>query len=77
MFANFLPSSVIDIQDLEAIALLQQLHRQMIQVPFEQGTAAIATAYCRFPDQSAWRCQINLDSASQAQFSLEMVDDLD
>jgi hypothetical protein len=54
MKADFLPPSVVDIQDKEAIcasqqrfaiALLQQLERQVVQVPFEQGTTAIATAY--------------------------------
>ncbi|MEQ9668211.1 alpha/beta fold hydrolase [Coleofasciculus sp. G2-EDA-02] len=45
MKADFLPPSVVDIQDLEAIALLQQLERQVVQVPFQQGTTAIATAY--------------------------------
>ena len=54
MFADFLPPSVVDIQEKEAIALLQQLERQVVQVPFEQGTTAIATAYIRHcPDQSA------------------------
>ena len=45
MFADFLPPSVVDIQDLEAIALLQQIQRQVVQVTFEQGTAAISTFY--------------------------------
>lgn len=54
MFADFLPSSVVNIQDQEAIALLQQLDRQMVQVPFEQDTTAIATAYVRHcPDRSS------------------------
>ncbi len=61
MRADFLPPSVVDIQDKEAIALLQQLQRQVIQVPFEQGTTAlvqlsvgIATAYVHHsPVQSA------------------------
>jgi len=54
MFADFLPPSVVDIQDLEAIALLQQIQRQVVQVAFEQGTTAIATAYVRHaPVQSA------------------------
>lgn len=53
MFANFLPPSVVDIQDLEAIALLRQINRPVVQVPFERGTTAIATACVRgFPDQS-------------------------
>jgi pimeloyl-ACP methyl ester carboxylesterase len=45
MFADFLPPSVVDIQDKEAIALLQQLQCRVVQVPFEQGKTAIATAY--------------------------------
>jgi hypothetical protein len=54
MRADFLPPSVVDIQEKEAIcasqqrfaiALFQQLERQVVQVPFEQGTTAIATAY--------------------------------
>ena len=54
MKADFLPPSVVDIQDSEAIALLQQLERQVVQVPFEQGTTAIATTYVHHcPDQSA------------------------
>jgi hypothetical protein len=54
MKADFLPPSVVDIQEKEAIALLQQLERQVVQVPFEQGTTAIATAYVRHcPDRSA------------------------
>jgi pimeloyl-ACP methyl ester carboxylesterase len=62
MFADFIPPSVVDIQDKEAIcasqqrfaiALLQQLQRRVVQVPFEQGTTAIATAYVRHcPDRS-------------------------
>ena len=54
MKADFLPPSVVDIQDSEAIALLQQLERRVVQVPFEQGTTAIATAFvCHCPDRSA------------------------
>jgi pimeloyl-ACP methyl ester carboxylesterase len=53
MKADFLPPSVVDIQDKDAIALLQQLQRRLVQVPFEQGTTAIATAYIRHcPDRS-------------------------
>jgi pimeloyl-ACP methyl ester carboxylesterase len=56
MFADFLPPSVVDIQDKDALALLQQLERQVVQVPFEQGTTAIATSYIRHcPDRSASR----------------------
>ena len=43
--ADFLPSSVVDIQDKNAIALIQQLQRRVVQVPFERGTTPIATAY--------------------------------
>lgn len=51
MFADFLPSSVVDIRDSQAIALLVNLQRRVVQVPFEQGTTAIATAYIHYcPD---------------------------
>ncbi|HEY9674530.1 MAG TPA: hypothetical protein V6D11_24035 [Waterburya sp.] len=56
MFADFLPPSVVDIQDKIAIAVLQQLKRWVVQVPFEQGTTAIATAYVHYSrDRSASR----------------------
>jgi hypothetical protein len=42
MKADFLPPSVVDIQDKDAIALLQQLQRRVVQVPFEQGKTALA-----------------------------------
>jgi pimeloyl-ACP methyl ester carboxylesterase len=45
MFADFLPIAVVDIQDAEAIALLQQIQHRVVQVPFQQGSTAIATAY--------------------------------
>jgi pimeloyl-ACP methyl ester carboxylesterase len=45
MFDDFLPVSVLDIQDAEAITLLQQMQRRVVQVPFQQATTAIATAY--------------------------------
>ncbi len=45
MFADFLPISVVDIQDAEAIALLRQIQHRVVQVPFQQGSTAIATAY--------------------------------
>jgi pimeloyl-ACP methyl ester carboxylesterase len=52
--ADFLPSSVVNIQDKDAIALLQQLQRRVVKVPFEQDTTAIATAYVHHcPDRSA------------------------
>ncbi|MEQ9238048.1 alpha/beta fold hydrolase [Coleofasciculus sp. E2-BRE-01] len=54
MKADFLPPSVVDIQDKDAIALIQQLQRRVIQVPFELGTTPIATAYVHHsPAQSA------------------------
>ena len=54
MKADFLPPSVVNIREEDAIALLQQLQRQVIQVPFEQGTTVIATAFVRhFPERSA------------------------
>jgi len=53
MFDDFLPVSVLDIQDAEAIALLQQIQRRVVQVPFQQGTTAIATAHVHYhPDPS-------------------------
>lgn len=36
MFPYFLPSSVIEIQDAEAIAALQHIQRLVVQVPFQQ-----------------------------------------
>jgi pimeloyl-ACP methyl ester carboxylesterase len=48
MIADFLPSSVADIQDTDAITLLQQLQRRTVQVPFQQGTVAIKTAYVHY-----------------------------
>lgn len=56
---NFLPSSATDIQDPATIALLQQIERQIVQVPAQQDTIApaqpsieIATAYIhQRPDQ--------------------------
>lgn len=52
MFAHFLPSSVVEIQDLEAIALLQRIQRQVVQVSFQGGTARIATAYAHYTPES-------------------------
>lgn len=48
MFADFLPSSVAEIQDAEAIALLQQMQRRIVQIPFQWRTAEVATAYVHF-----------------------------
>jgi pimeloyl-ACP methyl ester carboxylesterase len=45
MFADFLPVSAAEIQDAEAIALLQQIQRRVVQVPLEADTTAVATAY--------------------------------
>lgn len=45
MFPQFLPSSVAEIKDAEAIALLQRIQRHVVDVPFEEGMRAIATAY--------------------------------
>lgn len=45
MFADFLPSSVVEIQDPEAIALLQSLQRRVVSVLFQQGTIPVQTAY--------------------------------
>lgn len=51
MFAHFLPSSVVEIQDSEAIALLQQIQRRVVQVPFQGGTTEIATAYAHYTSE--------------------------
>ncbi|MBD3557941.1 alpha/beta fold hydrolase, partial [Planktothrix sp. FACHB-1355] len=48
MFADFLPPCVVDVRDSQAIALLVNLQRRVIQVTFEQGTSAIATAHIRY-----------------------------
>jgi pimeloyl-ACP methyl ester carboxylesterase len=55
MTADFLPCSVADIQDIDAIALLQQLQRRVVQVSFQQNTSVIKTAYvyCSPPAQFA------------------------
>ncbi len=61
MVAHFLPSSVVEIQDAEAIALLQHLQRHVVQVPFQPGTTTcnkanpieIATAYVHYPPRSS------------------------
>jgi pimeloyl-ACP methyl ester carboxylesterase len=53
MVAHFLPSSAIEIQDPDAIALLQQVQRRVVQVTSRHGTTAIATAYVHStPDSS-------------------------
>jgi pimeloyl-ACP methyl ester carboxylesterase len=45
MVADFFPASVVEIRDIEAIALLQQMQRRSVEVLFEQGTVAVATAH--------------------------------
>jgi len=52
MFADFLPSSMSEIQDGEAIALLQRIQRRVVQVPVRQSTTAIATAYAYYKPHS-------------------------
>lgn len=52
MFAHFLPTSASEIQDLDAIALLQRTQRGAVRVPFGQDTAAIATAYVHYTPNS-------------------------
>ena len=52
MTAAFLPLSVAEIQDAEAIALLQKIERRVVQVPFQQGIAvAISIAVSK---QRTW-----------------------
>lgn len=53
MSAHFLPSSVTEIRDVEAIALLQQIQHRIVQVPFQQGTTGIATAYAHYLPESS------------------------
>jgi pimeloyl-ACP methyl ester carboxylesterase len=51
MFADFLPLSIAQIQDVEALALLQQIQRRVVRVPFQYETVAVATAYVHYvPD---------------------------
>ncbi|MBD1909395.1 MULTISPECIES: alpha/beta hydrolase [unclassified Leptolyngbya] len=52
MFSDFLPSSVADIRDAEAIALLQQMKRQMLPVFFVSGKTAVTTAYVHYHPQA-------------------------
>ncbi|HEY9747703.1 MAG TPA: alpha/beta hydrolase [Allocoleopsis sp.] len=51
MFAHFLPSSVAEIQDAGAIALLQTIQHRTVEVPFQQGLTAFSTAYVHFAPQ--------------------------
>lgn len=51
MFAHFLPSSVAEIQDAGAIALLKTIQRRTVEVPFQQGLTALSTAYVHFASQ--------------------------
>jgi pimeloyl-ACP methyl ester carboxylesterase len=54
MVADFLPSSSVQIQDPEAIALLQRIQRRVVQVPLQQGTMDVETAYVHsIPDSPA------------------------
>jgi pimeloyl-ACP methyl ester carboxylesterase len=53
MVADFLPSSVVNIQDVEAIALLRHIQRRVVQVPFQRSTTAVATAYVHYMPESA------------------------
>jgi pimeloyl-ACP methyl ester carboxylesterase len=53
MFPEFLPTSTIDIREPEAIALLQQMQRQVVQVRWGSVMTAIATAYVRYSPASA------------------------
>ena len=53
MVAAFLPSSVSELQDAEAITLLQNMQRSIIQVPFQQGTTVVATAHAPYSPESA------------------------
>lgn len=53
MVAAFLPSSVGALQDAEAIALLQKMQRCVVQVPSQQGTTAVATAYASYSPESS------------------------
>ncbi|MBD1872253.1 alpha/beta hydrolase [Nodosilinea sp. FACHB-131] len=52
MLAHFLPPSTSEIQDVEAVALLQQIQRRVVQVPVRQSTTAITTAYAHYPPDS-------------------------
>jgi pimeloyl-ACP methyl ester carboxylesterase len=53
MVAAFLPSSVGELQDAEAIALLQTIQRCVVQVSRQQGTTAVATAYASYSPESS------------------------
>ena len=57
MFAPFLPSSVAEIQDERAIALLQTIQRRTVEMPFQQGLTALSTAYVHFAPQSSSPCR--------------------
>ncbi|MBD2115002.1 MULTISPECIES: alpha/beta fold hydrolase [Cyanophyceae] len=52
MVAHFLPSSSCEIQDGDAIALLQRIQRHLVQVAVGQSTTAIATAYAHYSPNS-------------------------
>lgn len=53
MFVHFLLSSSREIQDRDAIALLQRIQRRVVQVPVRQSMTAIATAYAHYPPDSS------------------------
>jgi pimeloyl-ACP methyl ester carboxylesterase len=56
MVADFLSPSVVEVQDAEALALLQQIQRCVVTVPFQQGVAQVATAYVRYVPAASVRC---------------------
>ncbi|MGG6265593.1 hypothetical protein ACQ4M3_06255 [Leptolyngbya sp. AN03gr2] len=51
MTADFLPPSATAIRDEDAIALFQQLHQRVVQIPFESG-AEILTSYIHAAPES-------------------------
>lgn len=53
MVAAFLPSSVGELQDAEAIALLQKMQRCVVPVSCQQGKTAVATAYASYIPESS------------------------
>jgi hypothetical protein len=52
MVADFLPFSSAQIQDSEAITLLQHMQRRVVQVSFQQRTMDVATAYVHYTPDS-------------------------
>ncbi|MBD2073512.1 alpha/beta hydrolase [Phormidium sp. FACHB-592] len=53
MTAAFLPPSVAEIRDAEAIALLQKIERRVVQVPFQEGITAVATASVHYTPEAS------------------------